>query len=206
MTKHIILPLIFAQIMVLQLHAMQNYDDLAIVKADKEFSEYTKKSAKHFRNFVPDEQGACFCVLSPDKSKAAAMKAFDEYGMQAKLIIVDLATDQVLHKGNLDHKAFYESFAVSSSGELIAAVYKQERNKNQAKLLVYYPYVLLMHAVSTNSIHECIIPWVAEPLKVNFDGHDKIVVNGFNYAYSVPLRQKLTFVFNEKTYQFDLIE
>ena len=199
----IVLLLIFLQAIVLPLNAMENnanpLKENRIIQIDREFITLTKNS-RHFTNILPDERGALFRVLSSDKSKAAVIKAFDEYNVRAELIIVDLVKDEILHKGTLDHRAAYEGFALSPSGNMIAAVYKREKYPREPELIHYYHYMLAIQKIGGKQKQECCIPRLAEPLSVVFNEQGtQVVVHGTDYCSENDLREDyIIFPLNNK--------
>jgi len=176
-----------------------------IIQMDREFSKFTENS-KHFTNMLPDERGALFRVLSSDKRKAAVIKAFDECNVRPELMIVDLVKDEVIHEGTIDHRAAYEDFALSSSGTMIAAVYKQERNSYNHELIQYYRYILAVQKVGSKQKQEYFIPRLAEPLRVAFNKQGtQVIVHGTNYSKTKPYEERVMFSFNSELDQLNLI-
>jgi len=211
MIKRIVLLLIFSQVIVLQLNAMENEANPPkgnrIIRMDQKFSKYTKDS-RHFKDISLDEKSELFRILSADKSKAAVIRAFDEHNVRADLMVVDLIKDEIMHKGTLDHKLFYQDFALSSSGDMIAAVYKHERNPYTSDgLLSYYPYILAMQKVGSKQKEEHFISRLAEPLRVAFNKKGtEIIVHGTNYTKTKPSEEHVTYKLNSTSDKLTLIE
>lgn len=211
MIKHIVLPLIFSQAIIFQLNAMEDKSKPAkrnsIIKMDQKFSEHTKDS-RHFKDILLDEKSDLFRILSTDKSKAAVIRSFDEHNVRADLMVVDLIKDEIIHKGTLDHRLFYKDFALSSSGDIIVAVYKHERNPYTSDgLLSYYPYILAIQKVGNKQKQEHYLSRLAEPLRVAFNKKGtKVIVHGTNYTKNKPVEECLKYSLNSESDQLALVE